>query len=167
MKSLLLLLLSLPILVSCLASPYSAKVSGEGFSDKKMRDDIYRVTFEANHHTTQETTQTYWLYRCAQLSSQKGYQGFKILSDVSLVEKSHEPRLYASVMYPHMYYYQNPPKKIIHGDIKLLKGNVTSDPEKRVFNAKDLLKKLHKYVRGKKCESQNVCPHIKDYLGHK
>jgi hypothetical protein len=43
------------------------------------------VSFQGNGLTSQESVQTYWLYRCAGLALEKGFAGFEILSDMHFV----------------------------------------------------------------------------------
>jgi len=72
------------LLASC-ATPYSPTGLLGGFSVKELREDVYRVTFAGNGYTTNETAQAYWLYQCAELTLDKGYYGFEILSDMRFV----------------------------------------------------------------------------------
>jgi len=72
------------ILASC-ASPYSQEGFIGGFDAQQLREDVYRVRYSGNGYTSQETAQTYWLYRCAELALEKGYPAFEILSDMKFV----------------------------------------------------------------------------------
>jgi len=74
-------------LVSC-ATPYQANGLLGGFSANELREDVYRVEFGGNGYTTGETAQTYWLYRCAELTLEKGYYGFEILSDIKFATRA-------------------------------------------------------------------------------
>ena len=74
-------------LLSC-ATPYQARgylnVTDGGFSEQELESGLWRVRFEGNPDTTEETVQTFWLYRCAELALQKGFDGFAILSPIRL-----------------------------------------------------------------------------------
>jgi hypothetical protein len=69
---------------SC-AMPYAEESLMGGFSVKELRPDVYRVGFQGNGLNSQESVQTYWLYRCAGLALEKGFAGFEILSDMHFV----------------------------------------------------------------------------------
>ena len=58
-----------------------------GFSVLELRADVWRVTFGGNGYTTTETAQTYWLNRSADLTLEKGYNAFEILSDMQFVRR--------------------------------------------------------------------------------
>jgi hypothetical protein len=73
-------------LASC-ATPYAPTGITGGFDAKELREDVYRVSFSGNGYTTNETAQTYWLYRCAELALEKGYYGFEILSDMRFAKR--------------------------------------------------------------------------------
>src|SRR6476646_5378830 len=68
-------------LASC-ATPYAQQGFTGGFDVQELRPDVFRVSFQGNCYTTRETVQVYWLYRCAQLAIEKGFNGFEILSDM-------------------------------------------------------------------------------------
>jgi hypothetical protein len=71
-------------LASC-AMPYAEESLIGGFDVKELRPVVYRVSFQGNGLTSQESVQTYWLYRCAGLALEKGFAGFEILSDMHFV----------------------------------------------------------------------------------
>ena len=68
-------------LASC-ATPYAQQGFTGGFDVQELRPDVFRVSFQGNGYTTRETVQVYWLYRCAQLAIERGFNGFEILSDM-------------------------------------------------------------------------------------
>jgi hypothetical protein len=72
------------LLASC-ATPYAPEGLTGGFDNKELRADVLRVRFDGNGYTSKETAQTYWLYRAAELTLEKGYAGFEILSDMQFV----------------------------------------------------------------------------------
>jgi hypothetical protein len=69
------------LLASC-ATPYAPEGLIGGFDAQDLRPDVVRVRFRGNGYTSKETAQTYWLYRAAELTLEKGYAGFEILSDM-------------------------------------------------------------------------------------
>jgi hypothetical protein len=88
-------------LASC-ATPYAQQGFTGGFEVLELRPDVFRVQFAGNGYTTRETVQVYWLYRCAQLALEKGFNGFEILSDMQFVmrrpaDERDRPRLSSSV----------------------------------------------------------------------
>src|ERR1700730_10406328 len=72
------------LLASC-AAPYAPEGLTGGCDNKELRADVLRVRFDGNGYTSKETAQTYWLYRAAELTLEKGYAGFEILSDMQFV----------------------------------------------------------------------------------
>ena len=72
------------MLASC-ATPYTPTGPLGGFAVKELRDDVYRVSFRGNGYTTSETAQTYWLYHAAELTLEKGYYGFEVLTEMRFV----------------------------------------------------------------------------------
>jgi hypothetical protein len=89
-------------LASC-ATPYAQQGFTGGFDVQELRPDVFRVSFQGNGYTTRETVQVYWLYRCAQLAIEKGFNGFEILSDMQFsmrrppADDRDRPRLSSSV----------------------------------------------------------------------
>jgi len=73
------------LLASC-ATPYAPEGLTGGFDTQELRADVLRVRFDGNGYTSKETAQTYWLYRAAELTLEKGYAGFEILSDMQFVK---------------------------------------------------------------------------------
>lgn len=63
------------------ATPYQplqkgTAVSG-GFTDQRLDDNHYTVTFSGNTATSRQTVETYLLYRAAQLTVEAGYDWFE------------------------------------------------------------------------------------------
>ena len=52
-----------------------------GYSEEKILDNLYRVEFEGNQHSKPEKIQNYLLYRCAELTKEKGYDYFTIINE--------------------------------------------------------------------------------------
>jgi hypothetical protein len=161
-------------LTSC-ATNYGAMSMTGGYKDTELEPGIWRVGFYGNGYTTSESVQTYWLYHCAQLALEKGYDGFET---VKLLKFSRTERFdradivrvrggggghggghYVSGGY---YSYSLAPKPYIVQDIRLLRKPFTPVPG-RSFDAAALRETLDPIVNGKKC-SGNVCPHVHRYL---
>jgi len=47
-----------------------------GYSDQRLEDNRYRVTFAGNTMTSRETVETFLLYRAAELTTTQGYDWF-------------------------------------------------------------------------------------------
>jgi hypothetical protein len=68
-------------LVAC-ASPYQENGFIGGYDVKDLGQDVFRIRYSGNGYTTQETAQVYWLARAADLTLEKGFASFEILSDM-------------------------------------------------------------------------------------
>jgi hypothetical protein len=75
------------ILTGCVATPYQPSGMTGGFLTEQVGGSVYRVAFGGNGLTSRETAQTYWLYRCAELTLEKGFDGFEILTPVPLASQ--------------------------------------------------------------------------------
>jgi hypothetical protein len=159
-------------LAAC-STPYQATFLTGGYSEKQLEADVWRVEFGGNGFTTQETVQTYWLYRSAQLTLDKGYEGFEIVSSTSLVRAEPPAVQIAAAAGGHTTYHpvyiptytggDYGPKPTVVGDIRLLKAPIQPKPPK-VFDAAQLKSTLEPYVNGQKCDMGNVCAHVHRYL---
>ncbi len=162
MKTLFVIAIFAAMLSGC-ATPYQSSGITGGFSDEHVAEDVYRVRFSGNGHVTRETAQTYWLYRSAELTIEKGFDSFEILSPIALGSgEAKSP--YVNALFLFIPMPNDSRKPYIEADIRLLKGPVDQGPPK-VFNALALRAELEQYVKSeKKCSMGNVCPHIKRYL---
>jgi hypothetical protein len=145
--------------VAACASPYAQGGITGGFEQRQLADGVWRVSYNANAYTSEETVQTYWLYRCAELTIEQGYDGFQILSNVQLTEGESEAdgasltRVVQSGL---------DGKPYMVADIRLLRTPLPDRP-RVVFDAVTLRAFLAPYVTGEMCGS-NVCPHVHRYL---
>lgn len=158
-------------LTSC-ASPYDSSGLTGGYSDQQLEPGIWRVRYGGNGYTTPETVQTFWLYRCAELAKEQGYDGFEILSNLQLtsLDRRGADTAHLKVLThggggggAFIYIAPGMPKPWIEGDIRLLKAPFTVNVPK-VFDAGALLAALQPIVKGKLCDLGNVCPHVHHYL---
>jgi hypothetical protein len=66
------------------ATPYQPNVPGAavsgGYSDYQLDANKFRVTFAGNTLTSRDTVERYLLYRAAELTLQKGYDNFILVS---------------------------------------------------------------------------------------
>jgi hypothetical protein len=153
----LLLMLVLLAAAGCATGYQERNITG-GYEETEVRAGVWRVVFAGNGYVTRETVQTYWLYRCAELTLAKGYDGFEVISGVdlaSLPAAEGEGRL-VPVQAPLV------EKPFMAGTIKLAKAPLIARPP-RLFDARKLKEKLEPLVKGKACGS-NVCPHFHGYL---
>lgn len=75
------LLLAATALTACAtATPYQPNVPGQqvsgGFSEARLEQDRFRVTFAGNSLTSRDTVERYLLYRAAELTVAEGYDWF-------------------------------------------------------------------------------------------
>ena len=71
------LLFSIIILYNC-STPYQPKGMLGGYSEEMVIKNLYKVEFKGNQHTDAETIQRYLMYRCAELTEEKGYDYFTV-----------------------------------------------------------------------------------------
>ena len=143
-----------------------------GYSDEDLGRDVYRIRFAANGFTSYETAQCFWLYRCAELTLQRGFQGFEILSDIRLSEIKRpkdligvsdriQPAFFIPLIIPIPSGRSNKP--LIIGDIHLLKAPIEAAPP-RIFDARMLKDALEPFLSEPIKSGGNVKPHIHEYL---
>jgi hypothetical protein len=73
------------IAMLCLAAcetgptPYQpASAYNPGYSDMRIENDRYRITFRGNSSTSRDVVETYMLYRAAELTLQNGFDTFTV-----------------------------------------------------------------------------------------
>jgi hypothetical protein len=75
-----LIIISIIAFYSC-STPYQPKGSLGGYSEEKITSNMYKVKFRGNQHTKIETVQNYLLYRCAELTKEKGFNYFTVITE--------------------------------------------------------------------------------------
>ncbi|NEX61263.1 CC0125/CC1285 family lipoprotein [Noviherbaspirillum galbum] len=65
-------------ILSACATSYQAKGITGGFTDSKINDTTWRVRFDGNGKTSRDTVWNYWIYRCAQLTVEQGFDSMLI-----------------------------------------------------------------------------------------
>jgi hypothetical protein len=152
-----------------------------GYSERNRGHDVWRVTFGSSSPTTPETVQCYWLYRCAEIALDKGFDGFEIVSNIRLVtSKLPEEFLAGGARVQPANWVKIPLEALfanggfgpkgeggdplsIQADILLLKGPIAARPP-RVFDARKLKTALAPHVSEPMKSHTNVKPHVHDYL---
>ena len=88
--------------------PLGARGTGAsgGFSDIRLAGDRYRVTFAGNSMTSRERVETYLLYRAAELTRERGYDGFTIVDRAT--DRDLETRVYRDPFGPGPYRWWRP-----------------------------------------------------------
>jgi hypothetical protein len=179
-KALSAVLAACALLCAC-ATAYQPDNWTGGFTDTDLGNGHWRVRFAGNGYTTKETVQTYWLYHCAQLTLEKGYDGFRIRTQVDL--SAVDLPAYASagadrgeivktrggggghVTYHTVYVGGSAAyvyKPSLQAEVELIKSPFAEESLK-VFDAKRMVDALAPHVTGQKCNG-NVCPHVHKYL---
>ncbi|MDA8450337.1 hypothetical protein M5C97_24750 [Acidovorax sp. NCPPB 3859] len=64
-------------LAAC-TTPYARKGMAGGYTDEKIDETHYRVKFDGNGNTSADRVWNFWLYRCAELTKEKGYTHFTV-----------------------------------------------------------------------------------------
>ena len=74
--------------------PIGARGTGAsgGFSEVRLAENRYRVSFAGNSMTSRERVETYLLYRAAELTVERGYDGFSIVDRAT--DRDVETRVY-------------------------------------------------------------------------
>lgn len=162
-------LLVLAAALTACASGYNSESITGGFSERQISENVWQIVYSGNGYTTDETVQTYWLYRSAQVASEHGYEGFRIANDIELTrarpgEAQLRPAVYRegdAVLAP-VVERGLAGKPYMVGNIVLLHAPLANEPG-RVFDARALEAFLAPYVTGQLCGG-NVCPHVHRYL---
>lgn len=88
--------------------PLGARGTGAsgGFSDIRLASDRYRVTFAGNAMTSRARVETYLLYRAAELTRARGFDGFTIVDRAT--DRNVETRVYRDPFGPGPYRWWRP-----------------------------------------------------------
>lgn len=137
-----------------------------GFFQRQISENVWQVEYSGNAYTTEETVQSYWLYRAAELTLEQGYDGFRIDSRVELAGRlaNMQPAQYPAGEAQLTPIVQRgfDGKPFMIASITLLRAPLPDEP-RRVFDARALRTFLDPLVNGEKCGG-NVCPHVHRYL---
>ena len=69
----------LTLVVAGCATGYGKKSWRFGYSDQRIDENTFQVSFAANGYTPQSTVQTHTLLRCAEVTTEAGYDYFVIV----------------------------------------------------------------------------------------
>lgn len=69
---------ALAVLLAACTTPYQPRGAGGGYTDQKVTDNSYVVSFFGNGNTSRETVWMYWIHRCAELTVEKGFSYFTV-----------------------------------------------------------------------------------------
>ncbi|WP_339741583.1 hypothetical protein [uncultured Maricaulis sp.] len=84
----LLCLAAISVLAAC-ATPTPYQAAGDnhwGFQESQIEANRFRVSFSGNSLTDRETVETYFLYRAAELTLERGYDHFIVVQRATDVE---------------------------------------------------------------------------------
>lgn len=102
--------LALLVAACATATPYgpAAQGGGYGFSDQRIEDNRYRITFRGNSVTARETVENALLYRAAELTVDLGYDYFIAVENQTEASRSYrtttEPAFYGRYGYGYPFY---------------------------------------------------------------
>ncbi len=135
-------------------TPYQPLGKRGGYSDEKINDHIYRVSFEGNTRTKNEVVYRFFLRRCAELAQEHNYNYFIVIDTedksknaVVLSEgtpKNNKPITTFNYSDDNEYRpneYKNITKHIIEGKIALFKDG---EEPLNAFNVDEVLKSVRK-----------------------
>jgi hypothetical protein len=123
----------------------------------------YYVRFDGNSSSTDEAVDAYWLYNCAVLALQKGYDGFVLDgSNLSVSNRPGvDPLLIGAGAAPFVLAQTLPglsPGKVMQANIVLVKKPFSADAS-HVFDAAEVRDKLRDFAANGSCAGMNRCAH--------
>ena len=68
-------------LSGCAATPYQATASDDGYSETRLSEDMFQVSFMGNRHTSAQQVQDFALLRAAEVTRANGFRWFAIVAD--------------------------------------------------------------------------------------
>lgn len=161
---------ALALLGGC-ATTYEPRSATGGYQERAVGPNRWYVEFFGNGKTTRDTVSAYWLYRCAELTSQKGFDYFVIISKTpppearaGVLRVAHERRqgleftaLKSADAADAPIYVRTATITIWswHGVIELRKG-AADDEERPVFVARTILEKLGPQVLAATQRGRNI-----------
>jgi hypothetical protein len=139
-----------------------AGVFANGWHIHDLSFDRYEVEYSTTGGSDFLSTQTYWLYRAAELTLEKGFDGFEILPATGDDLKYWIPCPNVKL---HCWYDKFTGATFsVKSNIRLLKQPISKVP-KQTFDARFLKAKLDPIVSGARCgATEKICKHSLDYL---
>lgn len=89
-------------------TPYKPREDGYGYSELKLEDNRYRVTFAGNSATSRETVENYLLYRAAELTLDRGYDYFIMVSQDTAIDTRYRQTISGAYGFGYYYWYPYP-----------------------------------------------------------
>ena len=130
--------------LGCMAVYQAEGTRGQGYSDARLTDDTYQVFYTGDQFTRPDTREVFLLYRCAQLTTQQGYEHFVILqANTESRENVDSPR---RTMSSSTVNGQNRSRS--YALIKMFNGSQANVPVS--FNAKQVMTHLRLQVYGER-----------------
>jgi hypothetical protein len=86
------------LLASC-ATPYQPQGHRAGYTDQRIDESTYVVSYRGDGTTDAERAWNFWMYRCAELTLEKGFAYFSILPKARLTGDFTAPTLRPAVAY--------------------------------------------------------------------
>lgn len=87
------LICSAMLLTACTTTAYQSKDANGGYSERKLEENVYFVTFSGNSNTSRDAVYRSWLYRCADITTQRGYDWFVVLGQQAQSSKAADERI--------------------------------------------------------------------------
>ena len=88
MKTRKLLLLAIPLIAVGCSTSYQPRGFTGGYTDMKIQDDIFQVSFSGNGYTGRQKAQNFALLRSAEVTFENGYHYFVVLGGETMNEQS-------------------------------------------------------------------------------
>lgn len=80
--------LAASILLSACATTYQSVGATGGYSETRLDEKVFRVSFKGNGYTSQERASDFALLRCAEIALQHGYEYFAIIDEQNYTKNS-------------------------------------------------------------------------------
>ncbi len=144
--------------------PGAADSGDRGYSESKIENDRYRISFKGNSMTDRETVENYMLYRAAELTLQNGYDTFTIVNrDTDRDSRSRSYGGYMGSRLSYMYFvpsygwvgawepywtpsrYEQVTRYEAYAEIVMARGPKSSDPN--AFDARQVSQNLANQIR--------------------
>jgi hypothetical protein len=157
--------LALGLAACAVVTPYQPHSLTGGYKERLVGPNRWYVEFYGNGNTTRETVTAYWLYRCAELTQEKGFDYFVFISKTPPPGADagpwHEDAVPARSRGGYVPIYTYMPGQTIttwsaRAVIELRKGVPTFEEESRGHIAKELLAHLGPAVRQAISSGTNV-----------
>lgn len=155
-------ILSAVIALCGCTTAYGPNTLGGGYKERKIDDDSYIVSFFGNGYTSEQQVWNYWIYRCAELTVENGYELFSLetsdkhallndpdstkLVEFSMLEESPDNDKFKKVQY----YYYSVTTYSSKAIVNMYKAPISDQIDPReLLDAKYILDELKPYVESK------------------